>query len=71
MCCRYPSLHPFLLGQLQQAAAQLEAAPHGPVHPSLYPVLVILSRLKPSPVLQDDARDGPLSPAAFTPSVQR
>lgn len=68
---RYPSLHPFLLEQLEAAAAQLEAAPSGAVHPALYPALVILSRLRPSPLLRDDARSGPLSPAAFAPAVQR
>jgi hypothetical protein len=52
---RYPALHGFLLGQLREAAAQLEARSAaggggggGVAHPGLYPVLIILSRLRPS-----------------------
>jgi hypothetical protein len=60
---RYPQLHVFLLGQLQEAAQLLQqpnaaaaecgassepGSQGGHVPPSLFPVLVILSRLKPS-----------------------
>ena len=39
---RFPALHPFLLSELADAAAALE---RGAVHPSLYPILAVLSRL--------------------------
>jgi hypothetical protein len=85
---RYPALHPFLLSELQKAAGQLlrhgEAAhresPEAPlsasvankIHPSLYPVLVLLSRLKPSPVSSGaSAVEADLSPAAFVAVVQQ
>lgn len=42
---RYPSLHNFLLTQLQAAAHQLEQGA-AVVHPSLTPVLALLSRLR-------------------------
>ncbi len=47
---RHPKLHEFLLGQLIEAAAQLDAGSGGAaaaadVHPSLLPVLALLSRL--------------------------
>jgi len=41
---RYPTLHPFLLSQLGSAVAELEAGNAG--HPSLYPVLALLARLR-------------------------
>ena len=44
---RFPSLHPFLLAELADATALLES-PQGQVHPSLYPILALLSRLRPS-----------------------
>jgi hypothetical protein len=46
---RYPPLHAFLLEQLRAAAAQLDRRDDGGVrsaHPSLHPVLVLLSRLR-------------------------
>ncbi|EFJ43357.1 hypothetical protein VOLCADRAFT_96436 [Volvox carteri f. nagariensis] len=65
---RYPALHGFLLAQLREAATELEEAaaaaavaaggasasfaPANP-HPGLYPVLIILSRLKPSHIRND------------------
>ena len=51
---RYPQLHPFLLHQLSEAAAALQhgASSSNPsassMHPSLFPLLVLLSRLRPS-----------------------
>jgi len=77
--CRYPSLHGFLLTQLQEAAQQLQpaggaASSHQAVHPSLFPVLVILSRLRPALVLDTNSsrpERGAISPAAFVPIVQQ
>ena len=58
---RFPSLHAFLLAELQQAVAALSdaAAPPpaqaeahlwgGGLHPSLFPVLALLARLRPAP----------------------
>ena len=42
---RYPTLHPFLLTQLQAAAQQLSQGSSA-VHPSLVPILALLSRLR-------------------------
>ena len=42
---RFPSLHTFLLTQLQAATKQLQQG-GGVVHPSLFPVLALLSRLR-------------------------
>jgi hypothetical protein len=42
----HPSLHPFLLAQLQRAAEELEAGSKD-LHPSLLPILTLLVRLKP------------------------
>ncbi|KAL3696959.1 hypothetical protein R1sor_011035 [Riccia sorocarpa] len=76
---RYPSLHPFLLGELKSATCQLE---HGitkgrstgdglasSLHPSLAPVLIVLSRLKPS-FINGDVEDW-LNPSAFMPYVSQ
>ena len=63
---RFPALHPFLLSELADAAAALE---RGAVHPSLYPILAVLSRLRPSRVNMRDNRT--LDPAAFIPLVRR
>lgn len=52
---RYPALHTFLLGQLKEAAQGLEQGGED-VHPSLSPVLVLLSRLR-----WGGAEVGPLS----------
>ncbi|MCO5564739.1 hypothetical protein L7F22_018407 [Adiantum nelumboides] len=77
---RYPLLHSFLLKELQNATLQLEeensnhtAGESGNVswalHPSLAPVLIILSRLKPSIINTD--KDDWLSPSAFTSYVSK
>ena len=63
---RFPALHPFLLSELASAATALE---RGAVHPSLYPILAVLSRLRPSRVNMRDNRT--LDPAAFIPLVRR
>ncbi|KAL0046958.1 hypothetical protein WJX82_002976, partial [Trebouxia sp. C0006] len=67
---RYPSLHHFLLTQLQAATHQLEQGA-AVVHPSLTPILALLSRLRPSLHNQSTLADDPLSPALFTEAVQR
>ena len=41
----HPALHPFLLQQLLAAARQLQA-PGAALHPSLFPILALLSRLR-------------------------
>ena len=76
---RYPALHPFLLAELTDAADALER-PGSPVHPSLWPILAMLSRLRPSKPMDASTSDDtsertksedPLSPAAFVPVVRR
>ncbi|DBB01023.1 TPA: hypothetical protein ACH3X1_000923 [Trebouxia sp. C0004] len=66
---RYPSLHHFLLTQLQAATHQLEQGA-AVVHPSLTPVLALLSRLRPSLHNQSTLADDSLSPVVFTEAVQ-
>eukprot|EP00798_Chlamydomonas_sp_ICE-L_P016531 gene16531-22759_t len=77
---RYPVLHTFFLSELAVAVESLtdgNAAPDQPphIHPSLYPILIVLSRLKPGGevVLQGVGEGGrqALSPAAFVPLVRR
>lgn len=43
----HPTLHPFLFGQLQRAAEDLEAGAKD-LHPSLSPILTLLMRMKPA-----------------------
>ena len=45
---RFPETHPFLLAKLAEAADALESKTDGAVHPALYPILALLSRLRPS-----------------------
>ncbi len=45
---RFPLLHSYLLEQLTAAAKALQS-PSAQLHPSLYPILVLLARLRPSP----------------------
>eukprot|EP00250_Pteridium_aquilinum_P018278 c24018_g1_i1 orf=60-7133(+) len=77
---RFPLLHSFLLKELQNATSQLEdekgcetAIKSGnlsrTLHPSLAPILIILSRLKPS-IINSDADDW-LSPSTFIPYISR
>ena len=42
---RFPLLHSYLLGQLQSAAQGVQEGT-SQMHPSLYPILVLLSRLR-------------------------
>jgi len=44
---RFPLLHGYLLGQLQDAAQGVQRGT-SQMHPSLYPILVLLSRLRHS-----------------------
>ncbi|OZJ04117.1 hypothetical protein BZG36_02864 [Bifiguratus adelaidae] len=46
---RFPSLHPYLLKELELAVQQFKDERHGiSVHPKLFPLLTLLSRLHPS-----------------------
>ncbi|RZF37732.1 hypothetical protein LSTR_LSTR003143 [Laodelphax striatellus] len=59
---RYPELYEFLLDEL----GQIEAAYDGTVKPSLYPVLLLLSRLYPSSL---EGTDSNLKLDAFIPAI--
>ncbi|XP_031732003.1 thyroid adenoma-associated protein [Anarrhichthys ocellatus] len=66
---RFPALYPFLLNQLEEAAATVESV-SGQVklHPSLFLLLLVLSRLYPSPM---DGSSSPLGLALFMPFIIR
>ncbi|GAB4827317.1 hypothetical protein Ancab_034203 [Ancistrocladus abbreviatus] len=71
---RYPSLHSFLFNELKLATELLgdetsESNLANIVHPSLCPILILLSRLKPSPIASE-AGDK-LDPFLFMPFIQR
>ncbi|XP_010937104.1 uncharacterized protein [Elaeis guineensis] len=74
---RYPALHPFLFSELKIATAMLGDACSGHVesnmaksiHPSLCPILILLSRLKPS--LISSGMDDTLDPFLFMPFIRR
>ncbi|GAB4815827.1 hypothetical protein N2152v2_002873 [Parachlorella kessleri] len=68
---QYPALHPFLLSQLGQATEELECGRGRAMHPSLFPVLALLSRLRPSLHSRLSAHTAIPSPAAFVPFVRR
>eukprot|EP01083_Nonionella_stella_P199337 731033_1 len=59
---QFPSLHSFLIGELHAALEFKDGA----MHPSLYPVLLLLSRL--TPTLSDDA-NATHSLSAFVPLI--
>ncbi|XP_028408527.1 thyroid adenoma-associated protein homolog [Dendronephthya gigantea] len=67
---RFPSLHSFLIEQLEISLkhADSESISSVHLHPSLYPVLLLLSRLHPSAM---DGNDSTLNMAAFIPYVLR
>ncbi|CAM8996759.1 unnamed protein product [Rhodiola kirilowii] len=73
---RYPSLHPFLINELKVATEFLrDGASSQPdfslangVHPSLCPMLILLSRLKPSTISSEIG--DPLDPFAFLPFIR-
>ncbi|KAJ8530626.1 hypothetical protein K7X08_023507 [Anisodus acutangulus] len=73
---RYPSLHPFLFNELKIATQSLldGSSEHlrsnlAKVHPSLCPVLILLSRLKPFSIASE-AGD-PLDPFLFMPFIRK
>ncbi|KAK9692472.1 hypothetical protein K7432_014313 [Basidiobolus ranarum] len=66
---RFPKLHPFLLTELELAVEQMlrsKELDSPVVHPGLYPVLTLLSRLQPSVM---DGPDSALTMSAFVPAV--
>ncbi|XP_034753231.1 thyroid adenoma-associated protein isoform X2 [Etheostoma cragini] len=66
---RFPALYPFLLNQLEEAAATVESdSGHVKLHPSLFLLLLVLSRLYPSPM---DGSSSPLGLAPFMPFIIR
>ena len=75
--CRYPALHPFLSSELKTATElladgvsnNLESHIVKAIHPSLCPILILLSRLKPSPI--SCGTDDSLDPFLLLPFIQR
>ncbi|XP_076016993.1 thyroid adenoma-associated protein [Genypterus blacodes] len=66
---RFPALYPFLLSQLEEAAATVESdSGQVKLHPSLFLLLLVLSRLYPSPM---DGSSSPLGLAPFMPFIIR
>ncbi|CAL5003832.1 unnamed protein product [Urochloa decumbens] len=74
---RYPALHPFLCSELKIAtellaagvSSNLESHIVKAIHPSLCPILILLSRLKPSPI--SCGTDDSLDPFLLLPFIQR
>ncbi|XP_068597624.1 thyroid adenoma-associated protein [Brachionichthys hirsutus] len=66
---RFPALYPFLLRQLEEAATTVESdGGRVRLHHSLFLLLLVLSRLYPSPM---DGSSSPLGLAAFMPFIIR
>nr|XP_046258832.1 thyroid adenoma-associated protein isoform X2 [Scatophagus argus] len=66
---RFSALYPFLLNQLEEAAATVESdSGQVKLHPSLFLLLLVLSRLYPSPM---DGSSSPLGLAPFMPLIIR
>lgn len=66
---RFPVLYSFLLNQLEEAAATVESdSGQVKLHPSLFLLLLVLSRLYPSPM---DGSSSPLGLAPFMPFIIR
>ncbi|XP_067385468.1 thyroid adenoma-associated protein isoform X2 [Channa argus] len=66
---RFPALYPFLLYQLEEAATTVESdSGQVKLHPSLFLLLLVLSRLYPSPM---DGSSSPLGLAPFMPFIIR
>ncbi|ORX88334.1 hypothetical protein K493DRAFT_306724 [Basidiobolus meristosporus CBS 931.73] len=66
---RFPKLHPFLLKELKYSVEQMfksKGLSASAVHPGLYPVLTLLSRLQPSVM---DGQDSALTMSSFVPAV--
>ncbi|KAK3121115.1 hypothetical protein QOZ80_8BG0646320 [Eleusine coracana subsp. coracana] len=74
---RYPALHPFLISELRVAtdllgdghSSNLESHIAKAIHPSLCPILILLSRLKPSPI--SSGTDDSIDPFLLLPFIQR
>ncbi|KAK9682390.1 hypothetical protein RND81_10G070300 [Saponaria officinalis] len=71
---RYPSLHSFVFSELEIATELLldgrsKSTLASIVHPSLCPVLILLSRLKPSPIASELGDQ--FDPFLFMPFIQR
>ncbi|KAK3036649.1 hypothetical protein RJ639_030218 [Escallonia herrerae] len=72
---RYLSLHPFLFNELKVATQLLRTNEHqrsnlaNVVHPSLCPMLILLSRLKPS-TISSEAGDA-VDPILFMPFIRK
>ncbi|KAM6956245.1 thyroid adenoma-associated protein [Aplochiton taeniatus] len=66
---RFPALYPFLLSQLEEAAASVHSdSGEVKLHPSLFLLLLVLGRLYPSPM---DGSSSPLGLAPFMPFIIR
>ncbi|XP_041722121.2 thyroid adenoma-associated protein [Coregonus clupeaformis] len=66
---RFPALYPFLLSQLEAAAASVDSDSGQVIlHPSLFLLLLVLGRLFPSPM---DGSSSPLGLAPFMPFIIR
>ncbi|XP_041351215.1 thyroid adenoma-associated protein homolog [Gigantopelta aegis] len=63
---RYPALYQFLLQELTEATQNIDCSEHNELHPSLYPVLMVLGRLFPSSL---EGADTNLNLAAFIPYI--
>ncbi|XP_055880801.1 thyroid adenoma-associated protein homolog [Biomphalaria glabrata] len=63
---QYPSLYTFLLSELKAATDNIHSSDKLQLHPSLYPVLLVLGRLYPSTI---DNPDTNMSLSAFIPFV--
>ncbi|XP_038903869.1 thyroid adenoma-associated protein homolog [Benincasa hispida] len=74
---RYPALHRFLLEELEVATESLDDGYSGNskfnlanvVHPSLCPMLILLSRLRPSTIASEAGDD--LDPFLFMPFIRK
>ncbi|XP_050136033.1 uncharacterized protein LOC126611696 isoform X2 [Malus sylvestris] len=74
---RYPLLHPFLFKELKVAtvlladgiSGQSESNLENAVHPSLCPVLILLSRLKPSTIASETGDD--MDPFLLMPFIRK
>ncbi|XP_072971475.1 uncharacterized protein [Typha angustifolia] len=74
---RFPALHPFLFSELKIAtellgngfSGDMESNIAKAIHPSLWPILILLSRLKPS--LISSGTNDALDPFFFMPFIQR
>ncbi|KAH9519566.1 hypothetical protein Btru_003022 [Bulinus truncatus] len=65
---QYPGLYPFLLSELMSATENIQCKERLQLHPSLYPVLLVLGRLYPSTI---DNPDTNMSLSSFIPFVIR